>query len=466
MRRNNSLAMAMRFSWPDKSKHSKGAFDIVRKLRKVGHKAYIAGGAVRDALLKRKVEDIDIATSAAPAKVKKLFLKTIPTGEKHGTITVRLGKMNYEVTSFRTESAYESRRRPKAVSFVASPEKDAKRRDFTLNALFYDPEASHILDFVGGLADLRRGLIRTVGSPDARLREDALRLMRAARFATVLNLSIERETRSAVKKNAKLIRKISAERIKAELDKIISSDRAPAGIGLLDELGLLQFILPELKDCQRVTQQKDKHAEGDVYTHSILSLENSESQDLATRYATLFHDLGKVKTRAVKNGKITFYKHPQEGSEIVKRVCGRLRFSKNDAEKIIWLVKSHMVPDEFINMRPGTRRRWGLSPYFGDLLAVHKADAIASLGPNGAASHDTRPYEQGLKILKEIKSRPELGRPIISGNDVMKILKIKSGPSVGKILRHIEEKKLAGKFSSKKQALDYLQKNKKYFVKY
>lgn len=458
--------MRMKFTWPDKSPVSKGAFKILQKLRSAGFEAYVAGGAVRDALLKRKVVEIDIATSATPLQVKKLFAKTIPTGEKHGTLTVRGHKSNYEVTTFRTEGAYEERRHPKSVKFVASAEKDAQRRDFTLNALFYDPTNSEIIDYVDGIVDLRRNRIRTVGSPNARLREDALRLLRAIRFATVLNLDIERETRKAVKINAKLILKISAERIKSELDKIMSSDRASAGIGMMDELGLLKLILPELKACQGVTQPRNQHREGDVYTHSLLALEQiNEEFDLPTRYAVLLHDIGKAQTRVIRTDKITFYNHQNVGAELVKKICRRLRFSKADEEKISWLVKAHMVPNDFLAMRLSRRRKWGLAPYFADLLRVYWADASASLGPSGRGDSNPRGYREGQKILTEIIKFPALKKPLISGNDVMRILKIKPGPQVGKILEALEEKKLSGKISTGKQALAYLKSNKKILLR-
>ena len=452
----------MKFTWPDKSLASQAAFSVVDKLRKAGFETYVAGGAVRDALLKRKVSDVDIATSAKPAQVKKLFAKTIPTGEKHGTITVRIGSMNFEVTTFRSESAYESARRPKAVSFIAEPEKDAKRRDFTLNALFYDPNTSQIIDFVDGITDLEHGRIRVVGQAPARLREDALRLMRAARLATTLNLEIERQTRTAIIKNAKLIKKISAERVRQELDKIISSDRPSAGVGLLDALGLLEHILPELKAGQGVTQPKTQHREGDVYTHSLFALDQvNEDFDLATRYAVLFHDLGKVKTREIKNGKITFYNHPDAGADLIKKISSRLRFSRAETDKIVWLVRYHMVPNDFVNMRLATRRKWALSPYFRDLLLVYWADAAASLGLSGRGDTNPVGYREGYKILKQIEKEPALAKPILSGSAVMKILKIKPGPLIGKILKQLEEKKLGGKIKTKNSAEEYLKMNKK-----
>ncbi|OGE79341.1 MAG: hypothetical protein A2751_05035 [Candidatus Doudnabacteria bacterium RIFCSPHIGHO2_01_FULL_46_14] len=452
----------MKFTWPDKSLVSETAFAIVKKLRKAGYETYIAGGAVRDALLKRKINDIDIATAATPVQVKMLFAKTIPTGEKHGTMTVRLGRMGFEITTFRSESPYADSRRPRSVKFIASAEKDAKRRDFTLNALFYDPNTSEIIDFVDGITDLRRGRIRMVGNAEARLKEDALRLMRAVRLATVLNLEIERETRNAITKNAGRIKKISAERVKQELDKIILSGRPSAGVGLLDATRLLEYILPELKECQNITQPKKHHGEGDVYTHSLLALDEvNEDFDLTTRYAVLFHDLGKAKTREVKKGKTTFYNHPEVGADTVSKICRRLKFSKVEEDKIAWLVRYHMVPNDFVQMKLATRRKWALNPYFRDLLLVHWADAAASLGLDGRGDTNPTGYREGYKILKEIEKFPALAMPILSGNEVMKTLKIKPGVLVGKILKQLEEKKLAGKIKTKKSALRYLKKYKK-----
>lgn len=451
----------MKFVWPDNSLASEAAFAIVKKMRAAGFESYIAGGAVRDALLKRQIREIDIATAARPADVKRLFAKTIPTGEKHGTVTVRVGNLNFEVTTFRREGAYEGRRRPKTVAFITSPEKDAKRRDFTLNALFFDPQRLEILDFVDGITDLRRQRIRLVGESENRIKEDALRMMRAVRLAAVLNFELDGQVRRSIQKNAKLIKKISAERIKQELDKIILSGRPSAGTGLLDAVGLMEYILPELKACQNVTQPRKHHREGDVYTHSLLALDQvNEDFDLATRYAVLLHDLGKAQTREVKAGKITFYNHPDVGADIVKKICRRLKFSRAEEDKIAWLVRYHLVPNDFINMKLSTRRKWALLPYFRDLLLLHWADAAASLGTSGRGDVNPVGYREGYKILQEIEKSPILGKPILSGGEVIKILKIKPGPLVGKILRQVEEKKLEGQIKTKTQARNYLRVHK------
>jgi poly(A) polymerase len=456
----------LKYKWPEKSSLSRGAFEIVRKLRARGHKAYLAGGAVRDVILKRPLQEIDIATSAKPAVVKRLFPKTIPTGEKHGTITVRLNKINYEVTTFRLEGPYEKYRRPTKVKFVDSAEIDAKRRDFTINALFYDPESKEVIDHVNGIADLSHQRIRFIGDPDARIKEDALRLLRAVRFATILDFGLEKETRKAIQKNARLITKISAERIKTELDKILMSRQPSVGFGLLDIVGLTECILPELKATQKVTQPKNEHSEGDVYAHTLLALEQfDETYDLPVRYAVMFHDLGKAQTRQVRDKRITFYDHPNVGAKLAENICKRLKFSSRDTAKISWLVKSHLVPMDFAKMKLSTRRRWGLNSYFSELLKVFLADAKASIPAAGKPNKMPRAHLEGLKILEEIKARPILRKPLLSGYDVMKIFKIKSGPLVGKILRLVEEKKLASKIKNKKAAITFLQKNQKKILK-
>lgn len=468
-----------KFTWPDKSKLSQGAFGIVRKLRKAGFETYIAGGAVRDGLLKRPIQEIDIATSATPAQVKELFAKTIPTGEKHGTVTVfqplpvrpladhpplaRGGKERgkYEVTTFRVEGPYKDYRHPSKVKFIKSAEADAKRRDFTINALFYDPDTKQVIDYVDGIADLSHQKIRFIGKSENRIREDALRLLRAVRFAAVLDFGLARDTQKAIEKYAKLIKKISAERIKAELDKILLSKNASIGIGMLDVVGLLQYLLPELKNCQGITQPRNEHAEGDVYAHTLLAIEKfDDSYDLPTRYATFFHDFGKAVTREVKARKITFYGHPAEGAAIAEKICKRLKFSRADTEKITWLVKSHLVPNDFAAMRLGTRRKWGLNPHFPDLLRLFLADVRSALHPSGKGDENPRGYREGFKILKEIAAKPQLKKSLLSGHDVMRILKMKEGPLVGKFLEQLEEKKLNNEIKTKSDAIKFLKKSR------
>jgi putative nucleotidyltransferase with HDIG domain len=453
----------LKYNWPDKSLLSTSAFGIIETLRRKGYEAFVAGGAVRDLLLKRPIREIDIATSAKPQDVEKIFPKTIPTGKKHGTVTVRQKGFNFEVTTFRVEGPYEKARRPTKVKFIRSAEEDAKRRDFTINAMFYDADKKLVLDYVRGIADLAHRRINLVGDPEKRIKEDALRMLRAVRFAATLRFDLSRETRRAIQVNAKLITKISGERVKQELDRIIVSDRASIGFGLLDVVGLLPHILPELDNLQGITQPKNQHSEGDVYAHSLLALENTdETYDEATRYAVLFHDLGKPLTKEVSAGKTTFYDHQAVGAEIAQKICSRLKFSSADTAKIAWLVKNHMVPHDFAQMKLSTRRKWGLNPYFSDLLRVYTADARAAIPASGRVNKNPQGLKEGLQILQEVKNTPALRKPLLSGKDVMKVLQIEPGPRVGKVLAFLEEKKLAGELATAAAALTFLKKNKKF----
>ena len=456
----------LNFSWPEKTELSRTAFRIVRILRRAGFAAYLAGGAVRDALLKRPVQEIDIATAATPSQVEKLFAHTIPTGKKHGTITVRLRERSYEVTTFRVEGAYRRARWPRKVRFVRSVAEDAGRRDFTINALYYDPDDKMVLDYVQGIADLSHRRIALVADPVKRIKEDALRMIRAVRFAAILDFGLSRETRKAIQRHAKLIAKISAERLKQELDRILLSSRASVGLGLLDVVGLLPYVLPEVKALQGVEQPQNQHSEGDVYAHSLLALERfDENYDLPTLYAVLFHDIGKAKTRKIREGNITFYDHQNVGARLAEKICRRIKFSNLDTTKVAWLVKNHMVPFDFKRMKLATRRKWGLNPHFRDLLLLYLADVSASLPPSGRPNLNPEGYRQGLKILKELKEVPMLRKPLVSGREVMRILKIKEGPLVGQILKIIEEQKLAGKLVTKQGALTYLRRNKAKLLK-
>src|SRR3990167_1574954 len=401
----------LKFSWPDRTKLSAGAFWVVQTLQKNGFEALFAGGAVRDALLKRPIKEIDIATNARPQAVQKIFARTIPTGLKHGTVTVREGGESYEVTTFRVEGLYRDYRRPSKVTFVRSAAEDAVRRDFGINALFYDVAKRAVVDYVGGIADLSHRQVAFVGDSQSRIREDALRMLRAVRFVTTLNFELAREARKAIEKNAKLIRKISSERIKQELDRIIASERVSVGFGTLDVVGLTEHILPELHELQGVTQPRNLHSEGDVYAHTLLALEKMD-----------------------------------EGFE----------FSRQETDKIIWLVKNHMVPFDVAEMKLSTKRKWALHPYFADLLKLYAADNAASLRPSGKPNREPPGYREWQRVLRNLARQPEMKKPLLTGDEVMKILKLKPGPDVGKVLKFLEEKKLAGKIKDKKAALEFL----------
>ena len=384
--------------WKPKTSQEKLALKLTKILKEKGHKhTYIVGGYVRDYFLKKKdTGAIDIATQASPQQVTRIFrnkkYSVIPTGIKHGTVTVHQGACDIEITTFRTEGKYADFRRPKNVKFIDDPLMDARRRDFTINAMYLDPVTGELLDFFDGQADLKKKVLRFVGTAEKRIKEDALRLMRAVRFTSALELRIGARDLATIRKNARLIKEISPERVKQELDKMLVSSRPSVGFGTLDVVGLTEQILPELRALQGVTQPRNMHTEGDAYAHSLLALEKMKgSYDLPTRYAVLLHDIGKAKTRLLRDGRITFYNHQNFGEELTKKICDRLKFSRQESDKITWLVRNHMVPFDVTGMKLSTKRKWALHPHFPDLLKVYLADNAASLRPSPSAWQGFRP---------------------------------------------------------------------------
>lgn len=454
--------------WQAKTSDEKLALEIVQKLSKAGfNHTYIVGGYVRDLLLARKdTGAIDIATEATPQRVTKVLGKQyriIPTGLKHGTVTVHSGKIDIEITTFRIESKYINHRRPKAVKFIADPRLDSSRRDFTVNALYLDPIKKEILDFQSGLYDLQKKQLHFVGNAQERIDEDALRILRAVRFASTLEFRLEKKDLIAIRKNAKLISTVSAERVKQELDKIMLSQNRSVGIQLLLQTGLLKIIMPEVEDLNRIPHSKNYHSEGNVFVHTMLALRLIQPDaDLNCMYGALFHDLGKAKTfkRVTREGRrhMTYYNHQYVGAELARKIMKRLKFSNHDIAEISWYVDHHLVPFGLSHMRPGKQMSWALDSKFENLLKVYRADSLASI-PSDKFGKQLKPslqsYNYSMKVLEKAKSQPKLQKPLISGNDVMKLLKIKPGPRVGEVLAKIREQQLSGKLETKQQALKY-----------
>lgn len=319
---------------------SDGAKAVLSRLHGAGFDAYIVGGAVRDSVMGKAPHDYDIATNALPAEVKRVFKKTIDTGLSHGTVTVVEGGVGYEVTTYRTESGYSDSRHPDSVAFVSDITEDLKRRDFTINAMCYKPETG-VVDYFGGLSDIEARLVRTVGNAEERFVEDALRMLRAVRFAAVLGFELEEKTAAAIKKCAMLIRKVSAERILGEINKILLSEN-PIYIGKLRELGLLHYIIPELDICFD-TPQKNKYHIYDVGNH-ILHATAETKRDLILRWAALLHDIGKpICMSTDANGIIHFYGHHKESAALAANVLRRLRMDNESVKDILLLIENHDV---------------------------------------------------------------------------------------------------------------------------
>ncbi len=451
------------------------AFELVKRLRRAGYdQTYIVGGYVRDYILKRsETGAIDLATEAEPTQVGKVLgrrYKIIPTGLKHGTLTVHSGKIDIEITTLRAEGKYTDYRHPDRVRYVRDVRLDAARRDFTVNALYLDPINRTVLDYYDGCADIAAKRLRFVGSASKRIEEDPLRMMRAMRFSSVLDFKISKEAFDAIRSRAILIGKISPERIKQELDKIMATPGKVAGLRLLRQSGLLQRIFPELERLSSTPQSKNYHSEGNVWIHTLLALDNLENgASLRTVYGVLFHDIGKAVTlvRTIRNGRshTSFHNHQLKGSEIAGKILHRLRFSNDEIDEIVWYVRNHHVPFEIRSMRKAKQMTWCLDPRFENLLKIYRADSLSSI-PTDANGRKQKPqlttYMSAMRLWKRLKlSEKTMSKPLVTGRDVMRIMRIPESPKIGDVLREIRELQLAEKLKSRTAALAYLKKSAK-----
>ncbi len=430
------------------------AISIVKKLNRAGFEAYLAGGFVRDLLLGKKPQDFDIATAARPEDIKKLFKKTVPVGKKFGVMVVVLNGDEFEVATFRGEAEYDGRR-PQKVYYTTAIE-DAFRRDFTINGLFYNPLKKEVIDFVGGKKDIKKKVIRFIGKGKDRVREDHLRILRAVRFKNVLSFKYALGLQKLLKKNASLLKKISAERIREELNKMLLSENRAAALKDLRKLKILKVILPEVAKMKGVKQPKIYHKEGDVFTHTLKVLENlPKNPSLELVWAALLHDVGKPETYKKFLGITVFRRHTEKSAEITEKILKRLRFSRKEVEDITWLVKNHMVFFNIFKMRKAKVARLFFDERFEDLLALYKAD---TLGTIPLKMKDYRAVEKFYHDFKK-KMPPKLPK-LVSGQDVIKMFKIKEGKEVGEILKKVEDKQLKGEIKTKKEAREYLKKLK------
>ena len=428
----------------------KTAIAIVKTLQDAGHKAYFAGGSVRDMLLKKEAKDYDIATSALPDEIEKLFAETYAVGKNFGVIHVVENSHQFEIATFRSDSGTSDGRRPDAVIFTHA-EEDAKRRDFTINGLFYDPVADEIHDFVGGRDDLTNKLIRFIGDPHERILEDHLRIIRAVRFKNTLGFGYHPDTYAALKKHAQLADKVSWERVRDELNKIILSRSAPVAFEDMQDTGILPYVLPELEACKGVAQPMQFHQEGDVWTHLMDALSAlPEEASLLAHWAVIFHDIGKPETFKIAE-RIRFDEHSERSAEIAERIMRRLHFSRQDIEHLSWAVRHHFMMEQLLDMPLGRQRHWFLDPRFPTLLLLFYADAA------GTTPADLSLYNK-VKVAYEecLRHFPERPKPLLTGEDVMQTLGLKAGPEVGKILDGLMEKQLSHEIKSREEALKWL----------
>lgn len=424
------------------------AISIVRRLQKSGHEAYFVGGCVRDLLRGAEPGDYDIVTSAKPDEVYPLFSRTVPVGMRFGVVIVVEEGHNYEVATFRSEEDYGDGRRPSHVEFTTA-EGDSRRRDFTVNALLMDPLAGSIIDYVGGKEDIERRLIRTIGSAQERFAEDHLRMLRAVRFAANLGYEIDIETLDAIKLNAPAIHRISAERIRDELTKLLTRGGARRGMEILAETGLLAEILPEVYALRGVEQPPQYHPEGDVWEHTLRMLDllpswKGQENDDRLAWAVLMHDVGKALTRSENETGIHFYGHVREGEKIAEKLMRRLKFSRADMETILALINCHMLFIHVQEMRPNRLKRFLRMPDFDLHLELHRLDCLGS-----HAFLDN--YEFCKSKLMEVRA-DELHPPRLLNGDDLIAMGFSPGPLFNEILRAVEDAQLDGEISTSEEA--------------
>ena len=419
---------------------------IVRQLRAAGYEALFAGGCVRDLLLEKMPKDYDIATSATPEEILAVFPGGNTIGAHFGVVLIRRGGEDFEIATFREDGEYQDGRRPDTVTFT-NAENDAARRDFTVNGMFYDPVEGRVIDYVGGRDDLEAGVLRAIGDPAARFAEDFLRMLRAVRFATVLEFEIDPATFAALQAHASRVSEISPERIRAELDKVWLSPNRVTGFDLLVDSGLMRAVLPEILDLQGCEQPPQWHPEGDVFVHTRIMLGLLQPDaSLPLVLSVLFHDIAKPATQTFDpDGRIRFNGHDLLGAEMAERILRRLRYSNEVIEAATTGVTYHMQFQNVQNMRTATLKRFMSRSTFDDEMELHRVDCESS---NGRLEN----YEFVREKAEEFAKEPLIPTPFVNGRDLIE-RGWKAGPEMGVELRRLQDLQLEGAFQTREEAL-------------
>jgi poly(A) polymerase len=420
----------------------RAAEDICARLRSAGHRALLAGGCVRDLILNHTPKDYDIATDAEPDAVSNLFETSVPIGAAFGVQLVVVPEGKFEVATFRQDGPYLDGRHPAKVTFT-DEKHDALRRDFTINALFYDPEKDEILDYVDGRADIEAKVVRAVGDPEARFAEDYLRMLRAVRFAARLDYTIDESTLGAIRELAPNIHKTSAERVRDELVMMLTESHPRRALEQLDETGLLHEVLPEIKAMQGVEQPPAFHPEGDVWVHTLMMLDNLESPSPTLALGALLHDVGKPPTQTFED-RIRFSNHDKVGADMSRTICRRLRMSNEVTDRVEWLVGQHMRLPKLSEMRESKRKRLVREEGFDELLELCRIDCVASHG-------DTSAVEWAQQYAEEVPEEVIRPKPLLTGQDLI-ALGYKPGPRFKVILTAVEDAQLEGDITTTKEA--------------
>ena len=425
-----------------------GALHISRVLKAEGYPVYFAGGVVRDLLRNRSVTDIDIATGAPPQVVERLFPRTIGVGRAYGVMVAVVGRINYEIATFRSESGYTDGRHPEEVRFT-DVRQDALRRDLTVNALFLDPFTGEVIDFVEGRKDLDRELIRTVGDPRRRFAEDKLRVLRAIRLACQLGFRIDGPTYEGVTHYAHKLSQISRERIRDEILKILVGPAPDRGLTLLSDSGVLEEVLPEVFAMHGVMQPPAFHPEGDVFQHTRLMFSMARKLSPTLALGVLLHDVGKPGTLAFRD-RIRFHGHAELGARMARRICRRLKLSKAQIRQVAGLVQYHLRFMHARQMRKSKLRRFLRTDGFDEHLELHRLDCLASNG-------DLSNYHFCREKLRQFDQEALRPPRLLNGRDLI-ALGLEPGPVFSKIIRQTEDRQLEGVLTDREEALAWVRK--------
>lgn len=426
------------------------AIAMARRLRDAGHLAYFAGGCVRDRLLGKDPKDYDIATSATPAEVLRIFPGANEVGAHFGVVIAKSHGHAVEIATFRTDGSYRDGRRPESVTY-SSPEDDARRRDFTINGLFEDPENGDVIDYVGGRSDLEAGILRAIGTPAERFAEDSLRLLRALRFAVTLDFEIEPATWSAITDHADGLRRIAAERIRDEFSRIITLPARARALEMLVRSGLIHHFLPEIMALIGCEQPPEWHPEGDVFIHTKIMLAMLPAEaPLELCLAVLLHDIAKppTQTRDADTGRIRFNGHEALGATMTRDILNRLRYPNQVIDDVSFMVSRHMQFMNVRHMRVATLKRFMAASTFPLELELHRVDCASS---NGCLDN----LDFVLAKRTEFASAPLIPTPLVTGRDLIE-LGLTPGPRFRELLDFLQTEQLEGRMNHRESALAWI----------
>ena len=430
------------------------AVEIIGKLQEEGHIAYLAGGCVRDMLRGEIPKDYDIATSALPEQITSIFSKTREVGVHFGVVIVIKDNQAFDVATFRNDGSYNNGRHPEDVTF-STPEEDTARRDFTINGIFFDPISQKHIDFVNGRSDIEKKVVRAIGDPDLRFQEDHLRLLRAVRFAARFNYEIEEKTWKSIKLNASEISKISKERVRDELTKILLNENRVLGFDLLVDSGLMVHIIPEILQLRGCEQPPQFHPEGDVFVHTRLMLSLlKDNPSIELVLSVLLHDIGKPATYSFDKAadRIRFNGHDKLGAEMSNQILRDLKFSNSIIEDVVQMVANHMTFKDVQKMRQSKLKRFMSRSTFSDEKELHRVDCLGSWG--GLDNYDFL----NEKMI-EFANEPIIPAPLLTGKDLIEF-GWTPGPNLGETLNSVQDLQLEGTLNSKEEALEWIKANR------